>query len=69
VNHGVEHKTVKKVNHAAEPEKSAASPEEVCGDLSSFTDCIGIGVRHAGQIYNFEAIQRQLGLGPHEKIR
>jgi hypothetical protein len=60
VNHGEEPKTVKKVNHGAGPEKSTASPQRVCGDLSSFTPRIGMGVRFAGQIYNFEAIQREL---------
>jgi len=60
VNHGEEHRTVKKVNHGAGPEKSTASPQKVCGDLSSFTSCVGVGVRCAGQTYNFEAIRREL---------
>jgi hypothetical protein len=61
VNHGEEHKTVKKVNHDARPENSIVSLQQLCGDLSSFTPCIGMGVRYADQIYNFEAIQRELG--------
>ena len=60
VNHGEEHKTVKKVNHGAGPEISIASPQNVCGDLSSFTPCIELGVRYAGQIHNFKAIRREL---------
>jgi len=60
VNHGEEHKTIKKLNHGAGPEISTASPQNVCGDLSSFTSCIEMGVRYAGQIHNFEAIRREL---------
>jgi hypothetical protein len=55
------HESDKKVNHGAKPEESTDSPQKVCGDLSSFTPCIGMGVRYAGQIYNFEAIRRELG--------
>jgi hypothetical protein len=58
VNHGEERKTVNKLNHGAGREKSTASPQNVCGDLSSFGPCIGVGIRFAGQNHNFEAIRR-----------
>jgi hypothetical protein len=61
MNHAEEYKTVKKVNHGPGPEKVAASPQELCGDLASFTPCIGIGVHYAAQDYNFEAIRLELG--------
>jgi hypothetical protein len=61
MNHGEKPKTVKKVNHGAEPEKSTASPKKVCGDLSSFTACIGMGVHTAAQVYKFKALRRELG--------
>jgi hypothetical protein len=61
VNHENDPETVKKVDHGTGLERSTFSPQEVCGDFSSFTSYIGMGIRYAGHNQKVEVIRRELG--------